>query len=786
MSSGTRMTLAAAIATVLGSVPIGSTFREQQWAVYAWFAVSIIALVNLGARRLWVPSALVPVVGLVTLGLYLTAVFTPDGAFLGLLPTSESLRELTDALRDGFEDVRTLATPAPATPGLALLATGGVGLVAIAIDAVAVGLRRPAIAGLILLTMYAIPTTIAFDGVGWLPFLAAGCGYLVLLLAEGHERILRWGRPVPYDDPPGGQPRPWPVRTTGKRIGVAALMTAVAVPLVIPGFDNSALFLLFGGGGNGTGVARLGGSSLSPFTQMRNQLLLPQAQDVMRIQTNQERPFYLRQMVLDQVDRQGDWKRSRLRGGQDASGALNLPNGTFRSNDEQRFRATIRIESNYQDNTLPLLGLPIQIDGLPGSWNYVPDLSTAYTQAGSTGDLRYSESFLDPRPTAAQLRSSPQVSDAEMTDEWGRYPSDVPAQVVDTVRTLTRGADTPYARTLAIFDYFLRPDSGFTYSLSTKPGSSGNDLLDFLTNRQGFCQQYSSAMAIMLRIAGVPARVAIGYTTGSLQDGSWVVRTDNAHAWVEAYFSGLGWVPFDPTPLPGNSRVEQPYAPRPGVSTSPSAGGDTGAVTPGGSQATDPNRLPAEDRQGGADTAGSDTGLVSPRRAVTTLAVLVVLVLLLAPMLVRIAVRRRRLAEAAGPDPTVAAHSAWDELLASAADLHVTPRVGDTPRATIRGLADLLSLSGPAESGLRLLALAEERARYAPVAGVDGDLPTAVRAVRDGLGRASSRRRRWLAVALPPSVLTGLAAWLTHGWARASLAAEGIGEALRRPLAWRR
>ena len=786
MSTGTRMTLAAAVATILGSAPIGSTFREQQWAIYAWLAVGVITLVNLGARRLWVPAALVPLVGLITLGLYLTAVFTPDGAVLGLLPTSESLRELGDALHNGFEDVRTLATPAPTTPGLSLLATGGIGLVAIAIDAVAVALRRPATAGLILLTMYAVPTAVAFDGVGWLPFMVAGCGYLVLLLAEGHERILRWGRPVPYDDLPGQRPRPWPVRTTGKRIGVAALMTAVAVPLIIPGFDNSALYLLFGGAGNGTGTARLGGSSLSPFTQMRNQLLLPEAQDVMRVQTNQQRPFYIRQMVLDEVDRQGDWKRSRLRGGQDASSQLNLPTGTFRSNDEQRYRATIQIQSIYQDNTLPLFGLPIQIDGLPGNWNYVPDLSTAYTRAGSTSDLRYTESFLDLRPSAAQLQASPQVSDAEMTQQWGDYPSDVPTQVKDTVRALTQAADTPYARTLAIFDYFLRPDSGFTYSLSTKPGSSGNDLLDFLTNRQGFCQQYSSAMAIMLRIAGVPARVVVGYTPGSLRDGSWVVRTDNAHAWVEAYFSGLGWIPFDPTPLPGNSRVEQSYAPHPGASTTPNPGNDAATVAPDGSRSTDPNRLPAADRQNNASSGDTDTGLISPSRAVTTLAILAVLVLLLAPMLVRVTTRRRRLLDAAGLEPTVAAHSAWDELLASAEDLHVTLRAADTPRATARGLVDELSLSGPAAAGLQLIVLAEERARYAPVAGVDGDLPTAVRAVRHGLKDAASRRRRWVALVLPPSVLTSLVERLASGWARASLAAEGIGEAIRRPLAWRR
>lgn len=785
MSTGTRMTLAAAAATILGSAPIGSTFRDQQWAIYAWFGVVVLMLASLGARRLRVPAVLVPVVGLVTLGLYLTLMFTPSDAIAGFLPTWDSLRELRSALSNGFDDVRTLSTPAPATPGLILLATGGIGLVAVVVDSVAVGLRRPAASGLILLSMYAIPTAVAFNGVGWLPFVLAGCGYLLLLLAEGHERMLRWGRPVPYDDMPDQEPRSWPVRSTGKRVGVAALMAAVVVPLLIPGFNNNALYLLFGGAGNGNGTGRLGGSSLSPFTQMRNQLLLDKPQDVMRIQTNQRRPFYIRQTVLDQVDKQGNWKRSGLSGGEDASSPLNLPNGTFRTNDEQRFRATFQITSIYKDNTLPLYGLPIRLDGLPGSWAYTPDVVTAYTRSGNTGNLRYSESFLDPRPTTAQLEASPEVSDAQVRQTWARVPSDMPAQVTDTVQALTEGKDNPYDRTLAIFDYFLGPGSGFTYSLSTKPGTSGNDLLDFLTNRQGFCQQYSSAMAVMLRIAGVPARVVIGYTPGTRRDNAWVVRTDNAHAWVEAYFSGLGWVPFDPTPLPGNGRVEQSYAPRPGESPTQNPGAGSATVSPGAVSATDPNKLPQADRQGGSSGTASP-GLITPRRAVTSLVVLVVLLLLLAPMLTRFTGRHRRLASAAGPDPAGAAHGAWDELLATAEDLQVPLHAADTPRATARRLAEDLSLPGPAAAGLRLTALAEERARYARTAGVDGDLPTAVRAVRRGLRETASRRRRLRALLLPPSVLTSLGVQLAQHWSQASLAMERAGDAIRRPLAWRR
>jgi hypothetical protein len=133
--------------------------------------------------------------------------------------------------------------------------------------------------------------------------------------------------------------------------------------------------------------------------------------------------------------------------------------------------------------------------------------------------------------------------------------------------------------------------------------------------------------------------------------------------------------------------------------------------------------------------------------------ILAVLLILLTPALVRSRQRRRRLAVAGRDDAEAAARAAWDELLATATDLNVPLRTDETPRAVARRVANELSLTGPPSAGLRLLALAEERARYAQVATVDGDLPDAVRAVRAGLLESRRRRRRIRATVLPPSVL---------------------------------
>ncbi len=114
------------------------------------------------------------------------------------------------------------------------------------------------------------------------------------------------------------------------------------------------------------------------------------------------------------------------------------------------------------------------------------------------------------------------------------------------------GTDTEasdMARALRIQDH-LRRD--FVYSLETGTELQKHDpLADFLfVTRKGYCEYFASAMAVLLRTQEIPARVATGFQSGYYNDvsGSWVVRASDAHAWVEAWIQGRGWVTFDPTP----------------------------------------------------------------------------------------------------------------------------------------------------------------------------------------------------------------------------------------------
>jgi transglutaminase-like putative cysteine protease len=111
---------------------------------------------------------------------------------------------------------------------------------------------------------------------------------------------------------------------------------------------------------------------------------------------------------------------------------------------------------------------------------------------------------------------------------------------------LKRGAANPLQYAKAVEAYLGR---GFTYSES--PPFSARTLEGFLFKaRAGYCQQYSGAMALLMRMAGIPARVATGFTSGSYdrRTKEYVVRDLDAHSWVEAWFPDIGWVTFDPTP----------------------------------------------------------------------------------------------------------------------------------------------------------------------------------------------------------------------------------------------
>jgi transglutaminase-like putative cysteine protease len=134
------------------------------------------------------------------------------------------------------------------------------------------------------------------------------------------------------------------------------------------------------------------------------------------------------------------------------------------------------------------------------------------------------------------------------------YPGERYRPLYETAQRIAGKATNPYAATVAI-EAWLRSSGGFAYDEQPpRAGRGVPPLVQFVTKtKRGYCQHFAGAMALMLRYMGIPARVAAGFTSGRYDKGAgtWTVYDRDAHTWVEVWFKGYGWLPFDPTPSRG-------------------------------------------------------------------------------------------------------------------------------------------------------------------------------------------------------------------------------------------
>ena len=254
----TRLTVAAGLATVLASIALYPLLAGGTWFWGGIGAVIVVAAVGAATRRRAIPAVLCFLAAVGGLLLYLNAVFAGHQSWAGLVPTGASLHHLQVLLHQAMTETSKYAPPVPPRPGIVLLTVGGIGLVAVLTDILAVRLHRPAIAGLPLLVLFCVPlTTDARPGAmgGTLVFCAGMVGYLGLLSADGRHRLRLWGRLIhPWQDDADSQgPDVRPLAAAGRRIGSAAVVLALALPLLLPGLKAHRLL-------SGTGTTGNGGS----------------------------------------------------------------------------------------------------------------------------------------------------------------------------------------------------------------------------------------------------------------------------------------------------------------------------------------------------------------------------------------------------------------------------------------------------------------------------------------------------------------------------------------------
>ena len=194
--------------------------------------------------------------------------------------------------------------------------------------------------------------------------------------------------------------------------------------------------------------------------------------------------------------------------------------------------------------------------------------------------------------------------DVEMRDAASRYlnvPSSLPPRVSQEAQLVTAGAATDYERMELLETYF---QTNYTYTLTPGEVPQGADFVEyFLETRKGYCVYFASAMAVMARTLGVPARFVVGYGLEYAGGGLWIARDRNAHAWVECYISGIGWVTFDPTA--GSGYRDPPRVVPPDIATETSE--DSGSSSQSASTTASTETGTATETGSGTGTQTADT-----------------------------------------------------------------------------------------------------------------------------------------------------------------------------------
>ncbi|MFE0349937.1 transglutaminase TgpA family protein [Streptomyces griseoluteus] len=769
MSGRARLALCAAAATLMASSALLPLVDIPTWLMLSALLVAVQAGVGAAARRVPLSRSLTLLAQLLVTLVLLTLVFARAEALGGLLPGPDAFLRFGALFGQGADDVSRYAIPAPLTDGIRLLLVGGVLLVHLLVDTLAVSFRRAAPAGLPLLALYSVAAGLSDGAADWLWFLVAAAGYLMLLLAEGRERLAQWGRV--FGGTPGAGAQAGGVTAparTGRRIGAVALGVALVVPLALPTLHGG----LLGRAGSGVGAGNGRGGTISavnPLVSLRDSLNVDDDREVLSLRPSSgEVPdMYVRIVSLDDFDGT-DWKPSQRRIAA-VPGVFPAPAGL--SDDVRRttLRTVITAADWYAQDWLPMPYPPsgVRIDG---NWRYEP---VGMTLVGDHGQTTRGETYqvtsLDLQPTAKQLADAPKPP-AALEREYTRVPSRLPDVVARTAEKVTSGARNHYEEAVRLQDWFS-VDGGFRYDTEVQVGRGADAIANFLKKKEGFCVHFSFAMAAMARTLGIPARVAVGFAPGTPQgDGSVSVSLKDAHAWPELYFEGVGWTRFEPTPTrgttPAYTQQDTPSSGRPdqelpsrGASREPSAAATRDRSCVGQERAdacAGPSAAVVAPGGGGGPSGGLWAALI-------VLGALALVVLPLSPMLWRTRVRARRL-DGHSPDPAVRTLAAWRELTDSAWDHGVTPDDSLTPRGSAARIVRLGRLDTEAGAALHRVAAALEQVLYAPEPRPAPDLAKDVRRVIAGLAAPVGRGTRLRALFAPRSARRVL--WSArHRWA---------------------
>ena len=204
-------------------------------------------------------------------------------------------------------------------------------------------------------------------------------------------------------------------------------------------------------------------------------------------------------------------------------------------------------------------------NGKPSGLNYegyepnYDDLTTSvFNQTPAVGDsyTTYARRYSADLET---LRKASTKFPDWVTQRYLQLPGDLPSVFKTQAADLTSGLSNNYDKAMAMVSYL----NSLNYTTDPAPVPAGRGELEYFLSdsKSGYCVHFAGSLALMLRTQGIPSRVVNGFIGGEYDSASnaWIVRGSAAHSWVQAYFTGIGWVDFEPTP--GNQGISRPADP---------------------------------------------------------------------------------------------------------------------------------------------------------------------------------------------------------------------------------
>ncbi len=560
------------------------------------WAVILVAAAILGGVVWWLAIQLLASskVALSLFALFGLALFlrvaVPETLVAGLVPGPSTVSAAVAEMKEALDWIRNGVPPiVPTTGVIAILSVFVFSTGALFTRGVTSGpVSAAVLPSLVIYLQFAV-----FDrrsaGLAWMSASAAviALGMVAVALDSGGEAGRARG--------PGGEPLR--ARSAPLSIAMASVVAVISVALA-----NSASGLVseYGvAGGSGGVVGGLFGGGTGTFDRwvdLRQGVINPTGAVMFTAVLGDGSPpadsVYWRMETLDTFDGT-EWSRADSTASpyDESAPTIATAEGRYQGSNSE-VHQTVRIEGlRTGPGIAPTAGVPIEIRNAerlsgaipPSEFEVQPDFSIAYPPTFQRGDS-YAVVALTPNVTSdlGALATgdsgalSPLFQEAAAAGAWSHAPSestiaatepadlanyrelppDTPAAIFAVAQSTTLGATTDFERAWMLQHWF-RDSGSFSYSTEVTTGHEALDLAAWLTDptsvnyRLGYCEQFAASMAVLARALGIESRVVWGFTPGTESDGAVVVTDANAHAWVELWISGFGWVPFEPTPRAG-------------------------------------------------------------------------------------------------------------------------------------------------------------------------------------------------------------------------------------------